>query len=80
MKLWFKAKQFGWGWYPYSVEGWMIILCYLVLLFFLVHYSILQPEGEVNLQVFIPGIVLLTAALLVVCYKTGETPRWRWGG
>jgi hypothetical protein len=24
-------------------------------------------------------ILLLTVALIIVCYKTGEKPHWQWG-
>jgi len=28
---------------------------------------------------FIACAAILSAALVVVCYATGEPPRWRWG-
>ena len=31
-KVWFKAKEYGWGWYPSSWQGWIILLIYLLLL------------------------------------------------
>jgi hypothetical protein len=83
-KQWFKAKNYGWGWYPASVEGWFILLVYVLLftgsliLFmeFLPQYS----ENAVLIMVpFLLWVVLLTSGLLWICYKTGEKPEWRWG-
>lgn len=25
-KLWFKAKNYGWGWYPVTWEGWTVTI------------------------------------------------------
>ena len=29
-KLWFRAKCYGWGWYPCSWEGWLVILIWAI--------------------------------------------------
>jgi hypothetical protein len=63
--LWFKAKQYGWGWYPCTWQGWTILVVYLVILYFIAQ----------NLL----AVGFLTTVLLLVCYFAGEKPRWRWG-
>jgi hypothetical protein len=32
-----------------------------------------------TLMLFVLPFVIGTGALLIVCYKKGEKPRWRWG-
>jgi len=31
-KLWFKARSYGWGWPPISVERWIVVFVFLVLI------------------------------------------------
>lgn len=75
MKLWFKAKEYGWGWRPASWEGWLVICIYaalLVLLLWLV-------QSRVMTSTFLVMALALSTLLIVICYKTGERPHWRWG-
>jgi hypothetical protein len=72
-KLWFKAKRYGWGWYPCSLQGWLVILLWAVLFFF--SMNTFDHEWLKNLIV----IFVFTAILLWICYKKGEKPCWRWG-
>ncbi len=73
-KLWFKAKHYGWGWYPCSWEGWLIILAWIVL-FTLTITRIDDHEWLKNLI----AVLIFTVILLWICYKKGEKPGWRWG-
>ena len=41
-KLWFKAKMFGWGWYPITWQGWLITILYVI--------SIINPAIQANKQ------------------------------
>jgi asparagine N-glycosylation enzyme membrane subunit Stt3 len=81
-KLWFRAKNYGWGWYPISWEGWLTLFAFLALLFVgqYVLLSIVTDEnaGRVG-AVFILYTTVLVMALIAVCWKTGEKPEWRWG-
>lgn len=80
-KCWFRAKNYGWGWYPVSWEGWVVMMGYLavVLLFY---FSIEKnPESsEQILLIFIPAVACATAILIGICYFTGESPELRWRG
>lgn len=38
-----------------------------------------RSAGDAFFGVTVPFVVL-TAALIAVCWKTGEKPEWRWGG
>ena len=31
-KLWFRAKRYGWGWYPCSWQGWAVLAMYVFAL------------------------------------------------
>ncbi len=73
-KLWFKAKCYGWGWYPCSWEGWLVILSWAIL------FSLtISQIGDHKWLKNIIFILVFTAILLTICYAKGEKPRWRWG-
>lgn len=77
--LWFKAKTYGWGWYPAAWQGWVVLLVYVVLVVLFV--STIDERSPLRELVFtcVLPVTLLTATLIRVCYATGEKPRWRWG-
>lgn len=79
-KLWFRAKMYGWGWYPISWQGWVLTLLYIWILM----HEALRIDARVHsgsdfLINFSGYFIPLTIALLIVCYTKGERPRWRWG-
>ena len=78
--LWFKAKKYGWGWYPSSWQGWTILLLYIGILVW--NFYRLDATSHSNSDTIRPFMIqtfLLTTLLIVICYITGEKPRWRWG-
>ncbi len=79
-KLWFKNKKYGWGWTPVSWEGWLVTAVFTILtvIIFLCADSLSHSVSDTLLTVF-PYGALLFATLIAVCYKTGESPKWRWG-
>jgi hypothetical protein len=79
-KLWFKAKQYGWGWTPVSWEGWLVVIGYITSN--LVGLSVLSGGSPSIEQILIPYTIWLgvtTALLLRIGYQRGEKPHWRWG-
>jgi hypothetical protein len=72
-KYWFRAKCYGYGWYPVTWQAWLITLAW-VLIFVL---AILKMDHEwlKNLAF----IFIITGILIYICYKKGEKARWRWG-
>ncbi len=79
-RYWFKAKRYGYGWYPVTWEGWLTVFAYLALVFG-DFYRIDSTSHSVSdtLINFIPETAALTVILIYICYKTGEPARWRWG-
>lgn len=79
-KYWFKAKLYGWGWTPVRWQGWVVILVFIGLILLNSH----RVDSNINsasytLINFIPQTVVLVLILLIICWVTGERPRWQWG-
>ncbi|MDH3493725.1 MAG: hypothetical protein OEM82_09260 [Acidobacteriota bacterium] len=74
---WFPAKRYGWGWgLPITWQGWMIFALYFVLL---IAFGRVFPPAE-KAELYAISVILLSSALVFVCWLKGEPPRWRWGG
>ena len=74
--IWFPAKKYGWGWgIPTAWQGWVVIVAYMVL----------AGAGGMFLAAsryqawFFPYILALSVLLVIICWKKGEKPQWRWG-
>jgi hypothetical protein len=77
--LWFKRKLYGWGWTPATWQGWVVLLGYIGLVFlFSLTVDESSPVNEVWFTFLLP-ITFLTFTLILICYRTGEKPRWQWG-
>jgi cell division protein FtsW (lipid II flippase) len=76
-KIWFKAKRYGWGWYPATWEGWMTVLVWVVL--FTASTIIFEMNVEKFLQWHLIFTFTITALLIYISFKKGEKPGWRWG-
>ena len=74
-KLWFKRKIYGWGWYPCTWEGWFVTGFFIA--FLIVIAGTLPKNGKIT-EYFI-ALILSVLALIFICYKKGEKPRWSWG-
>ena len=88
--LWFRAKEYGWGWYPISWQGWAITVLYALLFTFtfLVFFGWAGAASEAHAGVrdivfgvleFLIVIGILSYTLFRACTKWGEKPGWRWG-
>jgi len=81
--LWFRAKRYGWGWTPVTIQGWLVIMAFIAatLIDTIVFMHRVQSGADIRsaLSIFLLSLAFLTAALITICCKTGERPRWRWG-
>ena len=72
--IWFPAKTHGWGWGPpVCWQGWGVVLIYVTLLAGGAYA--LMPRKTA----FVLYVIGLSLALMVVCWRKGEKPAWRWG-
>ncbi len=78
-QLWFKAKNYGWGWYPSTWEGWVLTLGYIVIAISGATFAESRPDSAFT-YIFFPFLLLLTVVLIFICYSRGEKPEWRWNG
>ena len=76
-KIWFKAKEYGYGWYPATWEGWTIILIFVVAI--TAAAIIFETNVEKFLVPYLITVFALSGLLIYICYKTGEKAEWRWG-
>lgn len=73
---WFAAKRYGWGWgLPRTWQGWVVLAIYLACVALAAR---MVPPGS-QPAAFGASVLLLTCVLVVICWITGEPPRWRWG-
>jgi Na+-translocating ferredoxin:NAD+ oxidoreductase RnfD subunit len=72
MKLWFKQKNYGWGWTPSSWEGWVVTMVYASAI--VLGLQVFPKKSD-----FWFYFILLTVVLILVCFKKGEKPKWSWG-
>ena len=79
--LWFKAKRYGYGWYPATWQGWPVTLAAVAIIVvnavFVDRHS--HSVSDTLIGSAVPTIVVV-ALLILTCILTGEKPRWRWGG
>lgn len=78
-KLWFKAKDYGWGWYPVTWQGWVATLVYILLL--VGGITKIQENSSIK-DVFVDFLIpfiLSSTLFFMLAWKTGERPTWRWG-
>lgn len=80
-KFWFKVKDYGWGWYPASWQGWLVIAAWVgVLIWIFRDIDSTSHSGSDTLIAFFIPLVISVAVLIAICWFTGERPSWRWGG
>ncbi len=77
---WFKRKLYGWGWTPATWQGWVVLLVFIVAI--AKRFILLDANSHSASDTLRPLIIetfFLTVALIAICYKKGEPPKWQWG-
>lgn len=78
--IWFKAKTYGWGWYPSTWQGWAVIAVYILVVSLIFNFFDNNASANREDSLIIFGLFLLsTIALVTISYLFGEKPGWRWG-
>lgn len=79
-KLWFRAKNYGYGWYPVTWEGWTVIIIYILFIVYRGNTvnKMFDTDSSFIFRYFFE-ILFSIIPLLVICYLKGERPQWRWG-
>lgn len=82
-RVWFKAYENKWGWYPVTWQGWTITLVYAAVLASevgrLSNY-VITHSGEPFISLLFPVtlhalfVAALIGSLIFICVKTGERP------
>jgi hypothetical protein len=73
---WFPRKRYGWGWGPpRKWQGWVVLVGYIGSIYLAT--ALVPPDT--HFVGFLAMIGLLSGALIFVCWKKGEPPRWQWG-
>jgi hypothetical protein len=82
-KLWFRAKRYGWGWTPATLEGWLVIAGFVALIVVgaVVYVHQVRAGADRSLAAVLFGlwVALLIGGVAAIGYAKGEPPRWRWG-
>lgn len=79
-KLWFRRKTYGWGWTPITWEGWLVTLV-VVAIPIAIRLTLKALEFEKSTQYFYvwASVPILLMALILICFRYGEKPKWQWG-
>jgi hypothetical protein len=83
-RLWFRARDYGWGWAPVTLEGWLVVVAFLmavgavtVVFIYQLHHG---GDPRATTLRYLVALAILIGLLIAICWLTGERPRWRWGG
>ncbi len=75
---WFKRKLYGWGWTPATREGWGILVLFAGLIVCnFIRIDRASHSASDTLINFFPQTIIVVFILIVICYKTGEKPKWQ---
>jgi len=76
---WFKRKLYGLGWIPATRPRWAILATYVLFVVGLALWADKSiTEAQTVSHVIVP-VLLATALLLLITYRTGEPLKWQWG-
>jgi len=82
-KYWFKPKQYGYGYVPISVEGWIATLILILFGVFLAYVNNFFNPGQITFQsslFFTLEILILGFVFLKIFEKRCKGKlKWNWG-
>ncbi len=74
-RYWFAAKEYGWGWFPATWEGWAVTGVFVLSV---VAWALAVPPKE-SLKKFLFGVGVCGCVFIGIAWATGAPPEWRWG-
>ncbi|MFT4303690.1 MAG: hypothetical protein ACMXYG_03930 [Candidatus Woesearchaeota archaeon] len=69
-RYWFSTRKIGWGWTPTGIEGWTVIILYILGLVLII-FSYSDNMDNLPWDYFF-NVSLLTILLFVIAWKTAE--------
>ena len=82
-KYWFAPKDYGYGYVPISIEGWIATLGLILIGLFLVYINRFFNPVEMNIQMpifFLLEIIILSFTFLKIFEKRCKGKlHWNWG-
>lgn len=80
--LWFKAKRYGYGWYPVTWQGWLVTIGWVLWLVSAIdRWNVAEAEPTpMTIAFFLAEVTASVVVLITIAALTGEKARWRWGG
>ncbi|MFW6285533.1 MAG: hypothetical protein ACOC16_00005 [Nanoarchaeota archaeon] len=73
-KYWFKPKKYGYGASPTTIEGWLLLLLFIISVFITIIYLI-----QNKILFFIALLILSSLIIFISKIKTKGDWKWRWG-
>lgn len=79
--FWFKRRRYGYGWIPVTWQGWSVIAGYLGVVVASMYIVRDVPENSYDWRVGLYTLILVlaTSGLILISYRKGPKPKWRWG-
>ncbi len=74
-RYWFAAKEYGWGWFPATWEGWTVTGVFVLSV--LAWASIASPRESLKKYLF--GVGVCAVVFSGIAWTTGEPTQWTWG-
>jgi len=81
-KHWFTPKRFGWGVMPISIEGWLLTIALIGLVWLAAYVNNIYTEmvtPQDIIRFVIDAIMLVGLFMVVAERKCNEPITWRWG-
>ena len=72
---WFKRRRYGWGFFPVTLQGWLVILVFLIIA---VVDGLMTRGGDQDTRFFIIFVTDLVL-LFITLFSKSPSPHWRWG-
>jgi hypothetical protein len=79
MKPWFKRKEYGWGWKPATWQGKLVLGLWIIgMYYFYVLADRFSQDLTNTLYIVLGPWTIFTFLIWLICWCTGESPRWQW--